>query len=63
MADFECNVPVPTSSQELDQAIREYRSSELNGQELFCQWQAIRDASIQQPQRQEGDRVPGDESY
>ncbi len=57
-------VSIPKTAQELEQAIRRYRTADLQGVELFCQWQAIRVASLEQTGADiEGDRVPGDDSY
>ena len=39
-------VSIPKTLQELETAIRSYRASELQGMDLFCQWQAIRSASL-----------------
>lgn len=62
---FECpNIPVPKTAQELEQAIRSYRKSDLKGVDLYCQWQVIRDAALAQNKSDlEGDRVPGEDSY
>ncbi|WP_421657679.1 hypothetical protein [Leptothermofonsia sp. ETS-13] len=62
---FECpNIPRPKTSKELEQAIRRYRTSDLKGVDLFCQWLAIRDASLEQNGSEfEGDRIPGEDSY
>jgi hypothetical protein len=66
MPEFTCTVPVPQTPQELERAIQHYKLSDASGFELFCQWQAIRDAALQQipahPEL-EGDRVPGEDSY
>jgi hypothetical protein len=48
MAELTCAVPVPTTLQELDEAVKKFQVSELDGSELYCQWQAIRDASLAQ---------------
>ncbi|UBF23591.1 hypothetical protein K9N68_17565 [Kovacikia minuta CCNUW1] len=64
MLEISCAVPIPQTSQELDQAIRRYRASDLNEFDLFCQWQAIRVAALAQNISEvEGDRVPGEDSY
>ncbi|MCL6435334.1 MAG: hypothetical protein K6T90_14195 [Leptolyngbyaceae cyanobacterium HOT.MB2.61] len=62
---FECpNISPPKTAKELEQAIRRYRASNLKGVDLFCQWLAIRDASLEQNSSEfEGDRVPGEDSY
>jgi hypothetical protein len=46
MAELTC--AVPTTLQELDEAVKKFQVSELDGSELYCQWQAIRDASLAQ---------------
>jgi hypothetical protein len=63
--DLICTVPIPETQQELEQAIKRYKASDpLNSDELFCQWQAIRQASLaQQLPELESDRVPGEDSY
>ncbi len=48
MAELTCAVPVPTTLQELDEAVKKFQVSDLEGSELYCQWQAIRDASLAQ---------------
>jgi hypothetical protein len=59
-----CTVPIPQTQQELEQAIKRYKASDSDSYELFCQWQAIRQASLtQQLPELEGDRVPGEDSY
>lgn len=68
MLDFDCAVPVPATLQELDRAVQNYRSHDYQGQELYCYWQAIRDASLEQSQNlpepdSDRDRVGGEESY
>jgi hypothetical protein len=67
-------VSIPKTSQELEQAIQRYRSSDLsdlNGNELFNQWQAIRTAALELRTAEcsdsrgicEAGRVPGEDSY
>ncbi len=71
MAELVCNVPVPETPQELDQAVQNYRVSSLSGTDLFCHWQAIREASLRYEAQvesnslQQGDsaQVPGEDSY
>ncbi len=55
-------VPVPQNPQELDRAIRRYRTSNWRGRELFCHWQAIRLAALAQADLSE-DQIPGGDSY
>lgn len=58
------SVPVPKTSQELEQAIQQYRSSNWQGRQLFLRWQAIRLAAIAQSSSDlVGDQVPGEDSY
>lgn len=64
MADIVCNIPKPATRQELEQAIQDYRTSNYSGFELFCHWQAIRDAALEQNAPDLlGDRVDGEDSY
>lgn len=64
MQELICNVPVPKTLQELEQAIARYKASDLSGAELLCQWQAIRDAALNQKlSESEDDKVPGEQSY
>jgi hypothetical protein len=64
MPEIFCTVSIPKTSQELDQAIRQYQTNDSSGFELFCQWQAIRVAALEQRVLEgEGDRVPGEDSY
>lgn len=48
MADVVCQIPVPQTQQELDQAVQTYLNADLSGLDLFCHWQAIREAAIAQ---------------
>lgn len=62
MAELVCTIPVPSTHQELDRAVRFYQNADLSGNDLFCYWQAIRDAAIAQPEEgAENERCPGDE--
>ncbi|NEQ26656.1 MAG: hypothetical protein F6K28_48045 [Microcoleus sp. SIO2G3] len=64
MSELACNVPTPKTTQELEQAIQRYRSSDLGGYELFCHWQAIRDAAIAlMPKEVDRHRIAGEDSY
>jgi hypothetical protein len=59
-------VSIPKTPQELEQAIQRYRSSDLsdlNSNELFNQWQAIRTAALELRTTECSDRVPGEDSY
>jgi hypothetical protein len=57
------HVPVPQNSQELERAIQRYRTSNWQGRELFCHWQAIRLASLALATDVTGDQIPGEDSY
>ncbi len=64
MQELQGAIPVLKTPQELDQAVRQYWASDLKGLELFQQWSAIRNASLEQDGPElAGDRVPGDASY
>lgn len=64
MAELTCTVPVPQTPQELEQAIRYYRTNDLSENDLFCHWQAIRDASLEQRLPElDTVEVAGDDSY
>lgn len=63
MSELTCKVPVPKTSLELEQAIQRYKTSDCQGMELFCLWQAIRDASIAQNPPEPEDTIPGEDSY
>ncbi len=64
MQELQGTVPVFKTAQELDRAVRNYQLSNLKGVELFRQWLAIRNASLeQQGVELAGDRVPGEDSY
>lgn len=59
-----CTIPVPQTPQELEQAIQRYRESDLVGFDLFCQWEAIREVSLQQANDEpETDGVAIEHSY
>ncbi|WP_228035528.1 hypothetical protein [Oculatella sp. LEGE 06141] len=64
MTESVCTVPVPRTQQELEQAVHDYQTTDLSGFELFCYWQAIREASLEQGAASV-DRNPilGDDSY
>lgn len=64
MAEITYSVPTPKNPQELEQAIRHYKTSNLTGNELFCHWQSIRDAALEQmlPET-ETHLIPGEDSY
>ena len=56
--------PILRSMQELDEAVRSYNATDWKGEELYQQWQAIRDASLEQlPPEFDPFKVPGEDSY
>ena len=64
MADNTRPVSIPQTSQELDRAIDRYRDSDQWDNDLFSQWQAIRDAALLDKVIERlGDQVPGEDSY
>jgi hypothetical protein len=63
MANQPSAVSIPKTPQELEQAIQRYRTSDLSGNELFNQWQAIRTAALELKTTEINDRVPGEDSY
>ncbi|MBI4783361.1 MAG: hypothetical protein HY785_18890 [Oscillatoriophycideae cyanobacterium NC_groundwater_1537_Pr4_S-0.65um_50_18] len=64
MVEAICSIPVPQTTQELELAIRRYKASDIRGTELFCQWQAIRDAALALKLAESSDDfVAGEESY
>ncbi len=55
---------IPQTVQELDQAVETYHTSDLEGEELYAQWAAIRQAALQQSKGDtDPDPVPGIDSY
>ncbi|HEY9301937.1 MAG TPA: hypothetical protein VIQ31_37340 [Phormidium sp.] len=64
MSELSYEIPVLNNIQELEQAIKQYQSSDLNVKELLCQWQAIRDAALNLgSSNKDADKVPGQDSY
>lgn len=64
MSELTCIVPTFSTLQELEQAIQQYLASDPSNPDLLCQWQAIRDASLNlQVSESESDNVPGEQSY
>lgn len=63
MQELQSTVPVFKTAQEIDLAVRRYQASDLQGVELFRQWLAIRNASLEQEGAEAGDRIPGEASY
>lgn len=64
MPDLTYTLSIPSTLQELEQAVERYKSSDLSGSELLGLWQAIRDGSLNQFLSQaDHDGVPGEESY
>jgi hypothetical protein len=57
-------VQIPQTLQELDEAVKRYHTTDLTGDELYQQWQAIRDASLEcLPIETDNQPVPGTDSY
>ena len=64
MSEFTGSNSIPQTSRELDEAVKKYYASDLTGEALVCEWQAIRDASLlQSPPEQLVDLTPGEDSY
>lgn len=64
MVNAACNIEVPKTVHELEEAVHYYKTSDLQGHDLYCHWQAIRDAAIALTQPEpSSDHVPGDDSY
>jgi hypothetical protein len=64
MSEVTYQVPVLHNTQELEEAIKQYKSSDLSVNELLCQWQAIRDAALNLASaNKDSDKVPGQDSY
>jgi hypothetical protein len=64
MPELTCTVPVPRTPQELEQILQHYRETDLDGLELFCEWQAICEASVKQEFAEDAsDQVSGEDSY
>lgn len=64
MSELNYTVPILKTPEEVEQAIQRYKASDLSGSELLIQWQAIRDASLNQVlSAADGDKVPGQDSY
>jgi hypothetical protein len=69
MADIVCQIPVPQTQQELDRAVQTYLNTDLDGLDLFCHWQAIREAAIAQSgspspsESAEAGAIAGEDSY
>ena len=64
MSELTYNAPVFNTLEELEKAIERYKASDLKGNELLRQWQAIRDASLSgSTYDASSDKVPGQDSY
>ncbi len=64
MPELTCTVPIPKTLQELEQVIEHYKKTDLKGDELVCEWQAICEASLKQDFTElDNDKVPGEDSY
>ncbi|NJR67125.1 MAG: hypothetical protein HC772_20320 [Leptolyngbyaceae cyanobacterium CRU_2_3] len=59
-----CTISVPQTTQELELAIWRYKTSDICGNELFCQWQAIRTAALALNLLETtNDSIAGEDSY
>ncbi len=59
-------VPHLHTQKEVEEAVKEYKSSDLSGTELISLWQAIHDASLDLATTkavETEDEVPGEDSY
>ncbi len=59
-------VPNLHTQQEVEAAVKEYKSSDLSGSELLPLWQAIHDASLDLGEStlvEAEEEVPGEDSY
>jgi len=64
MSELTYEVPVLHNIQELEEAIKQYKSKDLSVNELLCQWQAIRDAALDLgASNKDTEKVPGQDSY
>ncbi len=64
MQDVQDSIPVLKTPQDIDRAVQQYRISDLKGFDLFRQWLAIRNASLEQTEPElSSDLVPGEASY
>jgi hypothetical protein len=64
MDEIICTTAVPQTAQELDEAVRTYHKSDLKGDDLYCQWTAIRQAALQQSAADvDPHPIPGIDSY
>lgn len=72
MSELTYTIPTLSNAEELEKAIQRYKASDISGAELLSQWQAIRDASLNQNfvdndsdqvTSYDSDKVPGQDSY
>ena len=62
MLDSKCAVAIPTTIQEVTEAVRVFKSQDWSSDELYERWQAIRSATLDLSNL-ELDRVSGGDSY
>ena len=62
MFDSGRSVAVPTTIQEVAEAVRVFKSQDWSNDELYERWQAIRSATLDLS-NSESDRVSGGDSY
>ncbi len=55
-------IALPTTPQELDEAVRIFKANDWNDEELFQRWEAIRQATLNLSGA-ESDSVSGSDSY
>ncbi|HEY9811457.1 MAG TPA: hypothetical protein V6D13_19185 [Halomicronema sp.] len=65
MSELGSSVSIANSPQEIEQAVKLYRNSDVSGAELLRLWEAIRDASLNQTfsSDEQTDQVDGEQSY
>lgn len=65
MSELSSSVSIANSPQEIEQAVKFYRNSDVSGGELLRLWEAIRDASLNQTfsSDEQTDQVDGEQSY
>ena len=62
MFDSKRAIAIPTTIQEVAEAVRVFKSQDWNNDELYERWQAIRSATLDLS-NSELDRVSGGDSY
>lgn len=62
MMDSTNSIVLPSTTQELDEAVRIFKANDWNDDELFQRWEAIRQATLNLS-GVEADSVSGGDSY